>query len=82
MHIENIKEGDYITILEEHNPQYNMFGQIRSSLIGLPIKVLAISAPFILGKVNTEKGMIDTRQFDITKLDDKLCELYFKKEEV
>lgn len=83
MNIENIKEGDYITVLEEYNPQTSIFGgTCRSQYIGFPLKVLAISTPFILIGVEKTKVIIDTRLFSITKLDDKFCELYFKKEEI
>lgn len=73
-HVENLKKGDYITIIQDKNPDppmYSDFGYTppKTSLSGEPYEVQAICVPFIVcHRLNGQVVTIDVREFAVRKV--------------
>jgi hypothetical protein len=77
MHIENIRPGMFVAVFTctsdgEQETEMTMFGprtrNIPSTYTGTPLKVLAVSPPFVCVNDGQETYSIDTRRIGVTRL--------------
>lgn len=66
--IENVKIGDYITLIEDRQAPRSWRGPLPLNWLGLPWRVLSISSPFVAAEYKGELCAIDMRRYGVQVL--------------
>ena len=67
MHIENINLGNRVIVVDVDFPTIEENQLVIPMFDGIPWKVVAIQAPFLLCQYNDSTTLIDTRRVSLTK---------------
>lgn len=72
MNIENLHKGDWVTVIRDLR-EYDVPSWVPEPqpMSGAPTLVLAISPPFVAVQTPLGRATVDTRCFELTKLDKK-----------
>lgn len=70
--VDDLEVGQWVAITQEYDPQVGFFGGQINNVTGTPLKILAISLPFICVKdAGDKEWALDVRRFSLQKLSEE-----------